>query len=267
LGVRGRAVTSASLLQFKTGGWSQAEALALMSKGQGLLLTSVVPNTPAALADLRPGDIILSVNDSDIKSAEDFSSMLSEAGDESTVLFKILRGQNLAPLATFKWPAMPQFPPTTPRPAIAIPAIKLDPFDLPGPLKPLKQIAVPVKLNFSFKFSISAEDFAWRLAPPAAPHADPFFARGMETIPLATAAAMRRGARSGVLVISVAASSPAERAGLRESDVIESVNGRLFSSTTRPVPLFAPGASLSLGIVRRGQRLSINLPAREPKQK
>jgi S1-C subfamily serine protease len=271
LGVRGRAVTSASLLQFKTGGWSQAEALALMSKGQGLLLTSVVPNTPAALADLRPGDIILSVNDSDIKSAEDFSFMLSEAGDESTVLFKILRGQDLAPLATFKWPDMPALPvvpppvPTTAMPAM--PAIKLDPFDLPRPLKPLKQIAVPVKLNFSFKFSVSSEDFPSHFTLPVMPHADPFFARGMETIPLAAAAATRRGARSGVLVISVSAASQAESAGLREGDVVETVNGRLLTPATRPETSFAPNANLSLGIVRRGQRLSINLPAREPKRK
>jgi S1-C subfamily serine protease len=70
-----------------------------------------------------------------------------------------------------------------------------------------------------------------------------------------------------VLVVSVAPTSQAARAGLREGDVIESVNGRLLSSTTRTGMVFAPDAHLTLSIVRRGQKLSINLPAKEAKQK
>lgn len=261
LGVRGKAVTFASLPQFTSGGWSQAEALALMSKGQGLLLTSVMPNTPAALADLRPGDIIVSVNDNLIKSAEDFSSLLSEASDHTTILFKILRGQKLAPSA---------FPPgqrlVTQTPGMGPPhsPVKPESFELPKPFKPIKPIAIPVKLDFSYTFSTGRDDFASLTAPPA-PHADPFAGRGIETIPLAAGAAARRGVRTGVLVISVAASSEAARAGLREGDVIETVNGRPLSSLTRADARFDAASSLSLGIVRRGQRLSVNLPAKESK--
>jgi serine protease Do len=265
LGVRGKAVTAASLAQLTTGGWSQSEAIALMSKGQGLLLTNVVPNTPAALADLRPGDIILSVNNSEIKSAEDFSSLLSEAGGDD-LLFTILRGEKLAP---FSRPTVPPFPPLDLSPIAriptipAIPPIKLKPFELAG-LKKIIPIAVPVNFDFSFKMPLT--DFQSLLAPHVRPvPAGPFTARGMETIPLAGGAAARRGARAGVLVISVAASSEAAAAGLREGDVIETVNGRLLSSTARHDTSFAPNADLSLGIVRRGLRLNINLPAKEPK--
>jgi S1-C subfamily serine protease len=267
LGVGGRAVTAASLVQFTTGGWSQAEAIALMGKGQGLLLTTVVPNTPAAWADLRPGDIILSVNNSEIKTAEDFSSVLSESGGDN-LLFTVLRGEKLRP---FGPPSVPPFPPIE-LPTIdriptlpPMPPIRLKPFKLSSLRKPLIPIAVPV--NFDFSFKMSPTDFPSFVVPPARKpgHSDPFTGRGMETIPLATTAAERRGARAGVLVISVAASSPAAAAGLREGDVIETVNGRLLSQASRPDASFAPDASLSLGIVRRGQRLSINLPAKEKK--
>ena len=60
---------------------------------QGLLLTKVAPGTPAALADLRRGDVIVRVNNFDVKSAEDFSYVLNEAGGGATVNFTFFRGQ------------------------------------------------------------------------------------------------------------------------------------------------------------------------------
>jgi S1-C subfamily serine protease len=269
LGVRGRAVTTASLVQFTMGGWSQAEAIALMGKGKGLLLTTVVPNTPAAWADLRPGDIILSVNNSEIKSAEDFSYVLSESGGDN-LLFTVLRGEKIKPFGPSTMQPFPAFDssiinsiPTMP----PIPPIKLKPFKLSSLHKPLVPIAVPVNFDFFFKPS-SSSDFQYFFAPQARKpgHADPFARRGMETIPLAETAAESRGARAGVLVISVAPSSEASVAGLREGDVIETVNGRLLAQPSRTDASFAPDTSLSLGIVRRGQRLTVTLPAKEKKR-
>jgi S1-C subfamily serine protease len=265
LGVRGKSVTAATMFQFMSGGWSQAEALALMNKGQGLLLTSVVPNTPAALADLRPGDIIVSVNNNDIKSAEDFSFTLTEAGGDSTVMFTVLRGQKPAPA-----PAGPPAPPAPelapPAPMAPMPQLRVEPFALPKPLEPLKTINVPIKLSYSYKIS-NAPKAAPAIAAQAAPRTELFTSRGVEVIPLANAGATRLGARAGVLVVSVGVTSEAARAGLREGDVIESVNGQLLSSTTRTEMVFAPDVRLTLGVVRRGQKLSINLPAKEAKRK
>lgn len=263
LGVRGKSVTAATMFQFTSGGWSQAEALALMNKGQGLLLTSVVPNTPAALADLRPGDIIVSVNNNDIKSAEDFSFTLSEAGGDSTVMFTVLRGQK--PVRASTAPPAPE--PAPPAPVASTPPRALEPFALPTPLRPLKPINVPIKLSYSFEMSVvpKAAPAVTAQTPPA--RTDPFITRGVEVIPLAGAGAIRRGARAGVLVVSVGFASEAARAGLREGDVIESVNGKLLSSTTRTEMVFAPDVNLTLGIVRRGQKLSITLPAKEAKPK
>ena len=283
LGVSGKAVTSASLFQFTSSGWSQAEAAALMTKGQGLLLTSVVPDTPAALADLRPGDIIVRVNNDEVKNAEDFTFMLSEAGLDSTVLFTVLRGRAHAPkpqparppqapmpvaaAATAPPAAMPSMPTMPAMPAMpAMPQLELAPFELPQPLKPLKPFAVPVKLGFSFKFGMTPMTAASLTAPPA--HGfNPLTARGAETIQLASTAALRRGARAGVLVVAIAPASQAQRAGLREGDVIESANGQLLSDRARTSRLVNDKTTLSLVIVRNGQKLNINLPATDIKRK
>jgi S1-C subfamily serine protease len=264
LGVRGKAVTAASLLQFTSSGWSQAEAAALMGQGQGLLLTAVAPRSPAALADLRPGDIIVRVNETDVKNAEDFSFMLSEASDDAPVLFTILRGQtpaaSVAPMPPP--PSFPSLPPAAaaapPAPIADMPPIKLEPFNLPKPLKPLKPIAISIKLNFSFKMDTLMQNFPTAWPAPTAP----LSARGIETIPLATVPAARRGARRGVLVVAVSPASPGQRSGLREGDIIETINGKQLTSTAQTRTLLSSDASLSLSIIRNGQKIIINLPAK-----
>lgn len=261
LGVRGKAVTAASLLQFTSGGWSQDEAAALMGQGQGLLLTAVAPHSPAALADLRPGDIILRVNETDVKSAEDFSFMLSQASDDAPVLFTVLRGQT--PAASVP-PPPPSFPSAPPAPNADMPSIKVAPFNLPKPLKPFKPIAVSIKLNFSFKMENLMRDFpnvAWP-APTSS-----LSARGIETISLATAPASGPATRRGVLVVSVAAASPGHRAGLREGDIIETINGKQLTSNAQAGILLSGDSRLSLSLIRNGRRLTIMLPGKEKKDK
>lgn len=257
LGVRGKAVTAASLFQFTSSGWSQAEAAALMGQGQGLLLTAVAPRSPAALADLRPGDIILRVNETDVKNVEDFSFMLSEASDDALVQFTILRGQNPAASLPPPHASAPAEAAPPPAPIADMPPVKLEPFNLPRPLKPLKPIAISVKLNFSFKMETLMQNFPKAWPAPFAP----LNARGIETIPLATTTAVKRGARRGVLVVAVLPASPAQRAGLREGDIIEAVNGKQLTSTAQTHTLLSGDASLALSVTRNGQKLIINLPA------
>jgi S1-C subfamily serine protease len=257
LGLKARAVTAASLFQFTSSGWSEAEAVALMGKGLGLLLTSVTPDTPAALADLRPGDIIVRVNNSEVKNAEDFSSMLSVASGDAPFIFTVLRGQT--PARPPRVPSAPGQPPAPPAPFAAMPPFNLEPFNLPKPLKPLKPISVSV--NFSFKMEMNWPKDGFFFSTPT----NALIARGVETIPLAKGAATRRGARAGMLVLNVAAASEAALAGLCAGDVIESVNGQLFSSPAQMSPLLLSAERLALGLVRNGQRLIVNLPARETK--
>ncbi|HEY0385834.1 MAG TPA: S1C family serine protease, partial [Pyrinomonadaceae bacterium] len=71
LGVRGQAVAVTPLAQFLARGWSEQEAALLQAKQGGILLTAVAPNTPAAFANLRSGDVIVKLNEDEVKSAED----------------------------------------------------------------------------------------------------------------------------------------------------------------------------------------------------
>src|SRR5262249_28260173 len=65
----------------------------------GILLLQVMPGTPAALAELRRGDVILKVNEELVKSAEDFSAFLGDAGSGKQVKFTVIRPNAADPMA------------------------------------------------------------------------------------------------------------------------------------------------------------------------
>jgi len=91
LGVKGEAIESLKFDELMNHGWELNRATALADKHRGIMLTSIVPGSPAALAALRAGDVILKVDDKDIKSADDFTWWLEQAGPSSSVEFTILR--------------------------------------------------------------------------------------------------------------------------------------------------------------------------------
>jgi S1-C subfamily serine protease len=66
--------------EFLAHGWRNEQLDELIKAQRGILLIGVMPKTPAALARLQPGDVILRVNHDDIKSTEQFSRLLGEAG-------------------------------------------------------------------------------------------------------------------------------------------------------------------------------------------
>jgi S1-C subfamily serine protease len=249
LGVRGEAVAATSLERFSSIGWTEQEVAKLKESYQGLLLTAVAPGTPAALADLRPGDVIVRVNDRDVKSPEDFSFFLNEAGGGATVNFTFFRGQTPQPNTLFT-PAMP--------PPMALPAP-------PSPIAPkafpsLKPLEVSVKMGEALNPARSmrlAESYAMgvqslnRLPP---------ITRGLETVALSPKAAAHLGARGGVLVVFVEPESAAARAGVRVFDVIESVEGKPLgrASWTASLPAGDP-QRLLLGIVREREKVEIKI--------
>src|SRR6185295_11769804 len=91
LGVRGEPIGRISFEKILKGGWQGDRARALADKRQGLLLTSVMPGSPAARADLKPGDVILKVNDEMVENADDFSMFLQDAAPGSFVNFTVAR--------------------------------------------------------------------------------------------------------------------------------------------------------------------------------
>ncbi|MCU1267527.1 MAG: Outer rane stress sensor protease DegQ, serine protease [Acidobacteria bacterium] len=90
LGVTGEPVAFASLEKILEKGWEMPRAMSLLQKQRGILLNSIAPGSPAAIAALRAGDVIVSVNDNDVKSNDDFSLLLTEAGSKP-VRFSIVR--------------------------------------------------------------------------------------------------------------------------------------------------------------------------------
>ncbi|HZE64253.1 MAG TPA: PDZ domain-containing protein [Pyrinomonadaceae bacterium] len=101
LGVRGEPIGRLTLERILKVGWQGDRARALAEKRLGILLTSVVPGSPAATAELKPGDVILRVNDEMIHNAEDFSMFLQDAAPGSFVNFTVVRPDTAA-LEAFK---------------------------------------------------------------------------------------------------------------------------------------------------------------------
>ena len=91
LGVKGEAVSALNFDQIVNHGWTMDRAADLAGKHRGIMLTSVVPNSPAARAALRAGDVILKVDDKEIHNADDFTWWLEQAGPSSSVQFTVAR--------------------------------------------------------------------------------------------------------------------------------------------------------------------------------
>jgi S1-C subfamily serine protease len=91
LGVKGEAVSELKLDQILNHGWEMQKAAALAGNHRGIMLTSIAPDSPAAMAALRAGDVILKIDDKDIKTAQDFTWWLEQAGPSSSVEFTVAR--------------------------------------------------------------------------------------------------------------------------------------------------------------------------------
>lgn len=89
LGVRGEPIGALSAEKIQGVGWKLERAKELADKRNGILLTSVIPGSPAARNKLKPGDVILSVNNEDICNGEQFAWWLQEAGPGNEVHFVI----------------------------------------------------------------------------------------------------------------------------------------------------------------------------------
>ena len=91
LGVEGEPVADLKVDQFLNHGWELKRAADLAGQHRGILLTSIVPGSPAASAALRAGDVILKVDNNEIQNAEDFTWWLDQAGPSSSVQFTVAR--------------------------------------------------------------------------------------------------------------------------------------------------------------------------------
>jgi S1-C subfamily serine protease len=91
LGIQGEPIGPKSLESILRNGWQIDRARALTEQRQGILLTGVLPGSPAARAKLKRGDVILTVNNDFIRNAQEFTFLLDEANPETPVHFTIAR--------------------------------------------------------------------------------------------------------------------------------------------------------------------------------
>ncbi|HSQ24847.1 MAG TPA: PDZ domain-containing protein [Pyrinomonadaceae bacterium] len=207
LGVRGELVQAAQRAEFLAHGWRDEQLDDLINAQMGILLTGVMPRTPAALARLQAGDVILRVNQNEIKSTEQFSRLLGEAGSGERVEFTIKRPDAAAPFS------------------------------------------VPVTLGGSF-----SPMFEWRFEMPRIKPLG-LQAFGIETMALTPRVAAQLGAESGLIVVAVRTDSAGAEAGVREGDVIESVDGRIADrGIWTNSQLFTPQKKHTLAIVRAREK-------------
>lgn len=224
LGVRGDASFHLKLDEWVSMGWKPEHALPHIQNGQGVILTAVAPGTPAALAGLRTGDVIASVGGRDVRSVEDLSFMLNEAGVGSTIDFTVWRAFVPSPL-------------------------KLS-VHLKGARNPALATAI-------------AEERARIAATPQTglPRSTSLQGLGLHAIGLTSRSASRLSAKGGLLVVAVRPESSAAACGLRAGDVIETVNGATFRFHDLNRLLSAADAQpTSLGVIRGGHRLTLSLP-------
>ena len=223
LGVRGEAIASMPKSEFLLlKGWSPAAANQLLEKRRGIMLSAVVPGTPAALALLRPGDVILSINEQDVTSAQEFSSLIGQCEAATPVKFTVARPGQTAPEAI---------------------TVKLT-----------EAFNQNFRMDFQWPEVKAAQAAKW----PALPAPDALFPLGIETLAFAPKAAARFRAQGGRFVVWVDPASIAYRSGVREGDVIENIDTRT-TVHRRPGAETTGQASntIVLRIVRNGQRIHV----------
>lgn len=235
VGIRGEAAFQQPLEAWVGFGWKPEAALPLIQSGGGVFLTNVAPGAPAALAGLKPGDFISRIGARDVRTVEDLSLTLKEAGVGSSLDFTV-------------WRALE-----------------------PKPLKFTVRLAAAGDLAQAFD---EAQWNALKAAGannPAAPGlvrtfeaANPLRAFGLGGLRMTRRGAARLGARGGLLVVAVRPGSYAADCGLRAGDVIETANGAEFTlQDLRRVLANHDAEPVTLGVVRGGVRTNITYKSSE----
>ncbi|HEX8335427.1 MAG TPA: PDZ domain-containing protein [Pyrinomonadaceae bacterium] len=298
LGARGDAVAQAPLQFWVERGWTPEAARPLIAKRRGVFLTSVAPGTPAALAGLRAGDLIASVGPRDVRSNEDLSMTLKEAGVGSLVDLTVWRAMAPEPLKLTvelkgaKNPALATAQAeeralvasllgsereisemraaearlrggaAAPR-AADLAGIAERIADAEGRARRLRE-----QLELTRRRLGASNFFSFENAPvigPQARRADDDLTRGLKAFGLHAIGLSRRGAgplgaEGGLLVVAVQPESPAAASGLLVGDVIETVNGSPLWRFELRRMTSTPGATPAvLGLVRAGRRLSVSV--------
>jgi S1-C subfamily serine protease len=297
-GARGDAAAQAPLNYWTDYDWKPEAARTFIEKRQGVILTSVAPGTPAALAGLRPGDLITSVGPRDVRSNEDFSMTLREAGVGSVVELTVRRAMTPEPLklsVELKGAKNPALATARAEEGGLLASLKVSEREIQemraaeARLKAQSAARTAELVSLTRRLAV-AEAHAARLRrqleqtremlggvgffnfePAPVLHPQTLERRGdvtrrlqaygLHAIGLSKRSAAALGAEGGLLVVAVQPESPAASSGLLAGDVIETVNGSHLwrFELGRLTSAHEPGTAV-LGLVRGGRRLSVNFP-------
>lgn len=299
LGARGDAVSTTQAELFVERGWSREQALTLMRRQQGVLLTAVAPGTPAARAGLRPGDVVTSVEDHDVRGVEDMTLVLKEVGGNAPAQFKVLRA-GAAPLNLRVRLSESQNPALETSQAEVYAAEaelrrarssaldtrtkilqmetelrRLEAQNVAGTTEQRRVLGEKVReaeesiLGASqvvekLQRQLIEAQSRFRAATAAHPTygIKPLLPFGVESAAfiLTRKADGVTETRQGLLVVALHADSVMERAGVRVGDLIETVNGEPSLGGAWQTSLPTdPKAEIALGVLRDGKRLTVKI--------
>jgi serine protease Do len=215
---------------------SQIAKAAGLKEEHGIVVTKVEPNSPAARAGLRERDIILDYNTQIVQSTVHFSQMVAGTPIGQKVTLSVFRNGAVTTVNAQ----------TATRPASQPLNFILESPRLPMPPEPPMPPADPMMMMPDIPTGL----LAWQSST-----------LGYTSEPIEGQLAEFFGVKQGVLVRSVAAKSPAEKAGLKAGDVIVKANGTPVHSP-REITGMMQKRKLSLTVIRVHKEMTLELIAK-----
>ena len=211
-------------------------------EGGGVYVEDVPPDSPAAKAGLRRADILTKFDGEAVRSARQFGRLVREAAPGRAVSATVFRDGRSMELSL------------TPEEGSST-GIFTDSGRLRGMIdqqrlqeqwSELRDRLARIPSDLNFDFDLAGVQGRSRL--------------GVAVMELTPELAAYFGAKDGVLIASVAADSPAARAGLKAGDVIASVNGQNVASRNDLIRILrnvGTDSDVTIGIVRDKKESSI----------
>jgi serine protease Do len=209
------------------------------------VILSVEPGSPAERAGIAAGDVLIALDDRNVREGVPSFTKLLRPGSRLRV--KVKRGKETRRLTVLVEPRPQEFAESYGGVPDSV-RLRLDPPEAPAPVvapEPAPQIPPPA-------LEPLAPHYGADLSSPIA---------GAELVPLRGDLRDYFGVESGLLVLRVARGTPGGRAGLRGGDVIVRANGRDVTSV-RGLQLALARSSartVELEVVRKKERHSLTL--------
>lgn len=215
----------------------------------GVRIMAIAPDSPAEKAGVKPGDVVLAVNDRKIDTQAQMVTLMRQIPSDSEVTLKVKRGNEYKALKATLIPA-----PAT-EPDLQLIAFNAKRRNIEDELKALpathpNRQNLEVRLEAWDKFIGSV----YRTAPPDV-RLRVFYGFEIQTL---TGQLMNYFAViNGVLVSNVTEKEKAARAGLQAGDVIIEAGGKPVNNLANLISALDAGASVEITVSRRRENVKI----------